>query len=393
MTDQPVRPDDDFLVFGAPAIEQPEIDEVVDSLESGWIGTGPKTQKFGEMFADYVGAEHALPVHSCTAALHLSLVCLDLEPGDEVITTPLTFGATANAIIHAGGTPVLADVDPETWNIDPARVEDAITERTRAILPVHYAGRPCDMEALGDLADTHDLTLIEDAAHAVETTWNDQHAGTFGEFGCFSFYVTKNVCTGEGGMVVTDDDEVAGRLERLSLHGMSRDAWKRYSADGFDHYQFVEAGYKYNMMDLQAALGLHQLERVEQNWERRRAIWRRYQEAFADLPVATPASERDHARHAHHLYTLLVDEDEAGLGRDAFLDGLQSQNVGGGVHYLSLPEHPFYQERFGWSPDDYPNAKRIGRQTASIPLAPNLTERDVDDVIEAVRRVLSADGR
>lgn len=390
MTDNPVRSDDEFLVFGAPAIEQPEIDEVVDSLESGWLGTGPKVQRFGEQFAAYVDADYAVPVHSCTAALHLSLECLDLEPGDEVITTPLTFGATANAIVHAGGTPVLADIDPETRNIDPERVEEAITDETRAILPVHYAGRPCDMEALTRLTDEYDLALIEDAAHAVETTREERHAGTFGEFGCFSFYVTKNVVTGEGGMVVTDSEREAARIERLCQHGMSRDAWKRYSSDGFSHYQFVEAGFKYNMMDLQAALGLHQLDRVEANWKRRHEIWGRYQEAFAEMPIETPAATPGDARHAHHLYTVLVDEDRAGLDREAFLDRMQAHNVGTGVHYLSLPEHPFYQEEFGWSPDDYPHARRVGRQTASLPLAPNLSADDVGDVIDAVDRVLSA---
>jgi len=389
MSESPVRSDDEFLTFGAPAIEQPEIDEVVDSLESGWLGTGPKTQQFAEDFAAYIDAAYAQPVNSCTAALHLSLECLELEPEDEVITTPMTFCSTVNTIVHAGATPVLADVDPETMNIDPEAVERAVTEQTAAIMPVHFAGRPCEMDALCEIASRHDLALIEDCAHAVETQYDGQHAGTFGDFGCFSFYVTKNVVTGEGGMVVTPSEGAAERLDRLALHGMSQDAWKRYDSDGFSHYKVVEAGYKYNMMDLQAAIGLHQLERVEANWQRRYEIWDRYQKAFEDLPVETPAPTPDEHRHARHLYTLLIDESRTGLDRNEFLDDLQSQNVGGGIHYLSVPEHPYYRERFGWDPDDYPHATRIGRQTVSLPLAPNLTERDVDDVIEAVRHVLN----
>lgn len=388
MTQPPVRSEEDFLIFGAPAIEQPEIDEVVESMESGWLGTGPKVKRFASDFADYVDGDYTVPVHSCTAAMHLSLVCMDLEPGDEVITTPLTFCATVNAVIHAGGTPVLADVDPRTMNIDPREVEKAITDKTRAILPVHFAGRPCEMDALCSLADEYDLTLIEDAAHAIETEYDGRSAGTFGDYGCFSFYVTKNVATGEGGMIVTKSEEDAARLDRLALHGMSRDAWKRYSSDGFNHYEVVEPGYKYNMMDLQAAIGIHQLERVDENWERRCEIWSRYDEAFAELPLETPAPIEANNRHARHLYTLLVDEERAGIDRNAFMDGMQEQNIGTGVHYLSLPEYTYYQENFGWDPEQYPHARRIGRQTASIPLAPNLSEKDVGDVIEAVRRVI-----
>ena len=385
---EPIRDEENFLVFGQPPIEQPEIDEVVASLEDKWPGTGPKAKQFEEAFADYVGAEHAVAVNSCTAALHLGLECLDLEPGDEVITTPMTFCATVNTIIHAGGTPVLADVDPETQNIDPAAVEAQITDDTRAILPVHFAGRACDMEALGALCDEYDLALVEDCAHAVETEYDGRKVGTFGEFGCYSFYATKNVVTGEGGMVVTDDAEVAERLRVLSLHGMSRDAWKRYSSDGYSHYQVVEAGFKYNMMDLQAAMGIHQLARVEENWERRLEIWRAYQEAFADLPVDRPAPFDDDHRHALHLYTLMIDEERAGLDRDTFLETLNDHNIGTGVHYLSIPEHPFYREKFDWSLEETPVAVRLGRQTVSLPLAPNLTDEDVADVIEAVGRTV-----
>lgn len=388
MTNGPVRPKDKFLVFGAPAIEQPEIDDVVDSLKSGWLGTGPKVARFEDDFRRYTGAGAAVAVGSCTAALHLSMIASGLGAGDEVITTPMTFCASVNAIIHTGATPVLADIDPHTMNIDPAAVEKKITSHTRAIVPVHFAGRPCPMDALCDIAERHKLMIIEDCAHAIETEYHGRHAGRFGKFGCFSFYVTKNVVTGEGGMVITDSDEGAARIKVLALHGMSKDAWKRFSDDGFVHYQVIEPGFKYNMMDLQAAIGIHQLARVEKNAIRREEIWHRYDEAFAALPVETPAEPEPDTRHARHLYTLLIDEESAGISRDGFLQAIQSQNVGAGVHYLSIPEHEYYRRAFGWRPEDMPNAMRVGRQTVSLPLSARLTEEDVGDVIEAVRRIV-----
>jgi dTDP-4-amino-4,6-dideoxygalactose transaminase len=388
MTD-PIRTKDNFLVFGQPSIEQPEIDEVVDSMEAAWLGTGPKAHRFEQDFAAYKGIEHAVGVNSCTAAMHLCLETLDLASDDEVITTPMTFCATVNTIIHAGGTPVLADVERDTMNIDPAKVEAAITPRTRAILPVHFAGRACDMDALVDIADRHNLILIEDCAHAIETEYRGQKAGTFGDFGCFSFYATKNVVTGEGGMIITEDQELADRLRVLALHGMSKDAWARYSDAGYKHYAVVEAGFKYNMMDLQAAIGIHQLERVEVNWKRRQEVWNAYQEAFADSPAVTPPPLDDQNRHAFHLYTLLIDDDVCGVTRDEFLNAMNDHNIGVGVHYLSVPEHPYYQENYDWDPDDYPNARDIGRQTVSLPLQPGLSDDDVADVVEAVKRILS----
>ena len=386
----PVRSSERFLVFGAPSIAEEEIAEVVATLRSGWLGTGPRVARFEEAFRDYRRAAHAVAVNSCTAALHLSLLAAGLQPGDEVITTPLTFCATANAIIHAGAVPVLADIDPRTMNIDPAAVAARITPRTRALLPVHFAGRPCEMDALVALGKTHGLALIEDCAHAIESTYRGQPAGTFGLFGCFSFYVTKNVVTGEGGMILTPSDDHAARVKVLALHGMSKDAWKRFSDDGYKHYQVVECGFKYNMMDIQAAIGLHQLARVENAWLRRQAIWERYMHAFADLPLTLPAPVPPHIRHGYHLFTILVDDARAGITRDAFLDAMTAQHIGVGVHYLSLPEHPYYQTTFGWHPDAYPHAMRIGRQTVSLPLSPKLTDDDVTDVITAVRRVLRA---
>ena len=379
-----------FLVFGSPLIEEEDIEEVVSALRSGWIGTGPRVGQFEQAFAAYKGVSQAAAVNSCTAALHLSTLAAGIKPGDEVITTAMTFCSSVNAIIHAGATPVVADVDPLTMNIDPAQVEARITPRTRAIMPVHFAGRPCDMGALTDLARRYGLKLIEDCAHAIETEWMGRKAGTFGDFGCFSFYVTKNVITGEGGMVLAARQEDIDRIKILALHGMSKDAWRRYSDSGFKHYQVVECGYKYNMMDLQAALGIHQLERVEKGWRRRRAIWECYDEAFADLPLGLPAAPEPGTRHAYHLYTVKVDEARAGISRDAFLDAMTARKIGVGVHYVSVPEHPYYQQTFGWRPEDTPQATRIGRQTVSLPLSPKLTDEDVQDVIAAVRDVLGA---
>ena len=380
---------DTFLVFGSPKIEHPEIEEVIACMESGWLGTGPRVARFEEDFKAYKGARHAVAVNSCTAALHLSLLAAGLRSGDEVITTPLTFCATVNAILHAGAIPVLADVDSRTMNIDPSRVESAITSKTRAVLPVHFAGRPCEMDPLCDLGKRHGLKLIEDCAHAIESEYKGRKTGTFGDFGCFSFYVTKNIVTGEGGMILTRDEEDSIRLKVLALHGMSKDAWKRFGDEGYKHYRVIECGFKYNMMDLQAAIGIHQLERIERYWVRRREIWQRYNEAFADLPIELPLDPAPETRHSYHLYTILVDETRSGIGRDAFLDAMTSRNIGVGVHYLSIPEHPYYQDSFGWKPEDYPNAMRIGRQTASLPISAKLTDKDVEDVIDSVVQVFA----
>lgn len=384
----PVRSKNDFLIFGAPAIEDPEIEEVLATMRSGWLGTGPRVARFERDIMAYKEVAHAAAVNSCTAALHLSLLASNLQPGDEVITTPLTFCATVNAILHAGATPVLADIDPTTLNIDPAQIRAKLSSRTRAILPVHFAGRPCEMEEISQLAREHNLVLIEDCAHAIETEYRGRKVGTFGDFGCLSFYATKNVVTGEGGMVITNDEAKAARVKVLALHGMSKDAWKRFGDEGFKHYQVVEVGFKYNMMDLQAAIGIHQLARVETYWLKRQSLWQRYGRDLADLPLDLPADPAQDTRHGYHLYTIIVDPARAGMSRDAFLDGMTRQGIGVGVHYLSLPEHPVYQRRLGWRPEDYPHATRVGRSIVSLPMSAKLTASDANDVIEAVHRVL-----
>lgn len=387
-TFEPVRKE--MLVFGSPRIGEEEIEEVLSTMRSGWLGTGPKVARFEREFAALRGGTgHPVAVSSCTAALHVSMIAAGLKPGDEVITTALTFCATVNAIIHAGLTPVLADVDPLTMNIDPADLERRITPRTRAIVPVHFAGRACDMDRLGALAARHDLKVIEDCAHAIETTYRGRPAGTFGDFGCFSFYVTKNLTTCEGGLILAREQKEADRCKVLALHGMSKDAWSRFGDQGYKHYLVTECGFKYNMTDLQASIGLHQLNRLESFWERRLEIWNRYQQAFADLPLTLPAAPEPESRHGLHLYTVLVDEARAGVSRDTFLSAMTAQKIGVGVHYLAVSEHPYYQTNLGWRPEDTPHAMRIGRQTVSLPLSAKLTDQDVDDVILAVRRILA----
>jgi dTDP-4-amino-4,6-dideoxygalactose transaminase len=388
---KPVRGADRYLVFGAPVIGEAEIAEVVDTLRSGWIGTGPRVARFEADFAAYVGAPQAVAVASCTAALHLAMLASGIGPGDEVVTTPLTFCATVNAILHTGATPVLADCDPATLCLDPARVEAVLSPRTRAILPVHFAGRLCDMDALLAIAARHGLLVIEDCAHAIETRdAAGRHAGVLGDVGAFSFYVTKNVVTAEGGMCTTRRAELADRLKVMALHGMSQDAWKRFSDEGYRHYDVVGAGFKYNMTDLQAALGIHQLARVEVNLARREEIWRRYDEAFADLALELPPPPAPGTRHARHLYTLRVEEGRCLLSRDRFLAALHAEGIGSGVHYRSLTEHEFYRRALALAPGACPAAEDAGRRILSLPLSPALSDEDVEDVVEAVRRIALA---
>ena len=379
---------DSFLVFGQPLIEQPEMDEVLGCMQRAWLGTGPKVHQFEADFAAYKGIANVAALNSCTAALHMAFMALDLQPGDEVITTAMTFCATVNTIIHAGATPVLADVNPETQCIDPASIEARITPRTKALAVVHFAGRPCDMDAILDIARRHQLRVVEDCAHAIETEYHGRKAGTIGDLGCFSFYSTKNVVTGEGGMVVSADKNAIDRIKIMALHGMSADAWSRFSDSGYKHYQVVELGFKYNMIDLQAAIGIHQLARVEQTWKRREQIWKRYMEALSNLPITLPAPIEPGTRHAFHLFTIRINPEACGIERDAMLMALHGRNIGTGVHYLAIPEHPFYQQRFGWKLEDTPNAVRIGRETLSLPLSPKMTDHDVEDVIEAVSDIL-----
>jgi dTDP-4-amino-4,6-dideoxygalactose transaminase len=379
---------DTYLVFGSPEIREEEIEEVLATLRSAWIGTGPRVARFESEFGEYVGADHAVALNSCTAGLHLAMKGLRLGSEDEVIVPAMTFAATANAVVHAGARPVLADVDRDTMCLTPEAIEAKLTPRTRAVVPVHFAGRPCEIERIVALGREKGFGVVEDCAHAIETLVSDRHAGTFGDFGVFSFYVTKNVVTGEGGMVVTADEDAAARIKTLALHGLSADAWSRFSDEGYKHYEVVEPGFKYNMMDLQAALGVHQLARAESNLLRREEIWRRYDDAFADLPLCTPAPEAPGTRHARHLYTVLLDLEQLPCTRDEVLIDLHRQNIGTGVHYRALHLHPYYGEAGGHVRGDFPDAEWISDRTVSLPLSPKLTDEDVEDVIDAVGRTL-----
>ena len=383
---KPVRKD--FLVFGSPKIANEEIEEVVDSLKSGWLSTGPKVHKFEELFKNYIGCKHALALNSCTAGLHLSLIVSGVKQGDEVITTPLTFAATANTILHIGAKPVFVDVERDSMNINPDLIEEKITNKTKAIIPVHMAGRPCDMDKTTKIAKKYNLIVIEDAAHTIESVYKGKKIGNISPLTCFSFYVTKNIVTGEGGMVTTNNDEFAEKIQIYGLHGMSKGAWSRYSNKGFKHYQIIYPGYKYNMMDLQAAIGIHQLPRIDKYLKIREDIWKRYDEAFKDLPVITPKPAEDNTIHSRHLYTLLINIGKVKATRDEIQQALHQEGIGTGIHFIALHLHPYYQKQFGFKKGDFPNAEFISERTLSLPLSANLTDKDVDDVIAAVRKVV-----
>ncbi len=378
----------DLLIYGSPLIEQDEIDEVSASMKSGWIGTGPKVHQFENMFKEYKGVKYAMALNSCTAALHLSMLSIGIKPGDEVIVPTMTFTATANAVIHAGAKPVLVDCEKDTMNIDPDDIKRKINSKTKAIIPVHFAGRPCNMDAIMDIAKKNDIKVIEDAAHAIESEYFGKKIGTFGDLGCFSFYVTKNIVTGEGGMAITNNEDYSNQIKIMGLHGMSKDAWKRFSDEGYKHYQVVYAGFKYNMMDIQGAMGIHQLPRVEKYWKQREEIWNRYNEEFKDLPIFTPALVESNIKHSYHLYTILLDVDNLEITRDHFSGEMTKQNIGVGVHYIALHLHPYYQKNFGYKKGDFPNAEWISDRTISLPLSAKLTDEDVKDVIEAVHCTL-----
>jgi dTDP-4-amino-4,6-dideoxygalactose transaminase len=383
--DEPWR--DDYLVFGAPALGAEEQAEVIACMQSGWVGSGPRVAEFERRLADYLAAPAVVAVNSCTAALHLALRVLDLPPGAEVITTAMTFCATANVIVHAGYEPVFADCDRATLNLDPDDVRQRLTPRTRAILPVHFAGRPCDLAALGRIAEEHGLAIVEDAAHALEATIDRRHCGTFGDFGCFSFYVTKSLTTVEGGLVAVRDPRAAARIKTLALHGMSADAWKRYSDEGFVHYEVLEPGFKYNLTDLAAAIGLRHLDGLEARWARRRAIWRFYEAELAGLPLQLPAPPAPGTRHALHLFTCLVDDTRTSVTRDQVLTRLHALRIGAGVHYRAVHEHPFYRARYGARTGRLPNAEWVSARTFSLPLGGAMTDGDAADVVRALRHI------
>jgi dTDP-4-amino-4,6-dideoxygalactose transaminase len=369
-----------FLPFGVPAIGEDEIAEVTATLRSRWIGTGPRSQQFEREFAEYVGARHALALNSGSAALFLSLRALGIGRGDEVVTTPLTFAATANAIEHVGARPVFADIDPETLNIDLAAISRAVTSRTKAILPVHFGGLPCDLDAIQALR----LPVVEDAAHAVGASYHGRMIGGIGKLTCFSFYANKNLTTAEGGMVTTDDAELAAKIRILRMHGLSADAWKRFSNKGLLEIDVRLPGYKFNMPDLAAALGLPQLRKQEEFLAVRERYAARYDAAFQDLPFLR---QRRDPRHALHLYVLILAPGRWSASRNQVVETLLQQNIGAAIHYRPLHMEPYYRRKYRFQPEDFPVAHRVGASILSLPLSPAMTEEDVSDVIDAVHLV------
>lgn len=377
------------IPFHEPSIGPEEEREVLDTLRSGWLTTGPKTKRFERLFARYVGAEHAVALNSCTAALHLALYVHGIGPGDEVITTPITFAATVNVIEHVGARPVFVDVQQDTLNLDPLLVERAITPRTRAVIPVHFAGHPCDLKAIHDIADRHELVVIEDAAHAVGASYHGRRIGGLSPVTAFSFYATKNMTTGEGGMITTDDEDVAARLRILSLHGISVDAWKRCRRGAYKHWDIVEPGFKYNMFDIQSSIGMHQLAKLDGFIEARQRWTRMYDDGFADTPEITPLSRREGITSAYHLYVIRLARKRLRLSRDEFMGELQDRGVGVGVHFRPVHLHPYYREKYGFAPGALPVAEEAGESLLSLPLFPTMTARQVTEVIRRVRDLIA----
>jgi dTDP-4-amino-4,6-dideoxygalactose transaminase len=380
-----------FLPFFIPSIGQEEIDEVIDTLRSDWITTGPKTNKFEQEFSDYVGASASLALNSCTAALHLTLATLGIEPNDEVITTPMTFASSVNIIEHLGAKPVLVDVESDTLNISPEGIEKSLTEKTKAVITVHYAGHPVDMNPIRVLTQNCDFEIIEDASHALPAKLNDQLVGSTENPVCFSFYATKNITTAEGGML-TGDPDFLDQARIISLHGMSRDAWRRYNRNESWYYEVVIPGFKYNMTDIQASLGLWQLRKLDGFYKRRREIAAAYNEAFRDVVTLEVPVERQNCQHAWHLYVLRLHLDALRIDRDRFIEEMSMRNVGTSVHFIPIHLHPYYQNKYGYEPEDFPEAYKSYLRMLSLPLHPRLTDEDVAYVIESVLDIVEHSG-
>jgi dTDP-4-amino-4,6-dideoxygalactose transaminase len=388
-----------FLPFALPVIEEEEISEVLDVLKSGWITTGPKVKLFEREFAEYIGCKHAIAVNSCTAALHLALEAIGIREGDEIITSPMTFAATSEVIRYFKARPIFVDIDSTTMNLDVELLENTVQrkcgsgngKRLKAIIPVHYAGYPCDMDALMALASRYNLRIIEDAAHAFPTFYKRKMIGTFGDITCFSFYATKNITTGEGGMITTENEEYADRMRIMSLHGISKDAWKRYTAEGSWYYEIIAPGYKYNLTDIAAGLGVAQLRKADAFLKRRMQIADRYHEAFQelnelDLPLAV--EEKEGTTHSWHLYVIRLNLQRLQIDRNKFIDELSRKGIGTSVHFIPLHIHPYYRENYGYQPEDFPVAYETYRRIISLPIYAKMTDNDVTRVIESVTDIV-----
>lgn len=377
-----------FLPFHRPWIDETDEQGVIETLRSGWLTTGPKTKQFETELATYVGAAHCIGVNSCTAALHLALDAVGVAAGDEVITTPMTFAATANVICHRGARPVFVDVEADTQNIDATLIEAAVTPRTRAIVPVDFAGQPPDMDAIKATASKHGLPVIEDAAHSIGAEYKGVRIGSVADLTAFSFYATKNITSGEGGALTTNDDEWAERIQMMSLHGISRDAWKRYTDAGYRHWDIIYPGYKYNMFDLQASLLLTQFKRIEMFRARRRSITARLRAGLAGVPEIGTLAERPFVTHAYHLFPIVIETEQLRADRDTIMSALQAENIGIGVHYRAVHLHPYYRS-LGFERGMCPRAEYYSDRTLSLPFFPGMSDADVDDVVAGVKKVIA----
>ena len=378
----------EFLPFHRPCIGQEEALQVLKILESGWLTTGPSTKAFEKQFAEYCSAAYAVAVNSGTAAMHLALVLSGVGTGDQVITSPITFPATANVIVHQGAKPVFVDVEADTLNMDATKIKEVVTPRTKAIMPVHFAGHPCDMDRIMDVSRRHNLTVIEDGAHALGAEYRGMKIGSIGDFTAFSFYATKNITTGEGGMLTCNNAESAEKATVLSLHGISKDAWKRYGKEGYSHWETIYPGYKYNMFDIQAALGMQQLRKADYFWEKRVEYSQIYDEAFSMIPEIVPLARRDEVKSAFHLYVVLLKVEELSADRDMIMNAIQAEKIGIGIHFRALHLQKYYRETFGFERGDFPRAEYASDRLISLPLYPAMTPDDVKDVIAVVKKVI-----
>ena len=374
-----------FLPFHVPDIAEDEIQAAVEALRSGWLTTGARVRQFEEDFARYVGCQHAVAVNSGTAALHLALDAIGVQEGDEVLVPTMTFAASAEVVLYFKAKPVLVDCRRDTMNIDPDQTEKVINAKTKAIMPVHIGGQPCDMDRILEIARTHHLKVIEDAAHALPTHYQGRMVGAIGDITCFSFYATKTITTGEGGMATTENAEWAERMRIMSLHGISRDAWKRYTAEGSWYYEILYPGYKYNLTDVAAALGLQQLKKCDRFWEQRQRCAAWYNEGFKDVPEITVPYVAPDVQHAWHLYVIQLNIEQLRINRNQFIELLRKENIGISVHFIPLHLHPYYRDTFGYRPEDFPNASTVFERIISLPIYPRLTEEDVERVIDTVR--------
>jgi perosamine synthetase len=379
--------DGGFIPFHVPAIGEDEIRSVVETLKSGWLTTGSKVKSFEEDFARYVGSKHAIAVNSGTAALHLALDAIGIQEGDEVIVPTMTFTATAEVVLYFKAKPVLVDCEPDTLNLDPAKIEAAITPRTKAIVPVHMAGQSCDMDEILKIAKKHNLRVIEDAAHALPASYRGRPVGTIGDITCFSFYATKTITTGEGGMVTTENPKWAERMRIMSLHGISHDAWKRYTKEGSWCYEVLYPGFKYNLTDLAAAIGSEQLKKCSEFWQARRRIAGIYAQAFADLEAVQVPVCRPDVQHAWHLFIIKLDLERLKINRSQFIETLREKQIGTSVHFIPLHLHPYYRDEFGYKPADFPNASAVFERIFSLPIYPKMPEPAVERVVEAVENI------